>query len=418
MNNIAVTSIKRGMGLLIPLSLLILFVAGCGASLQEIRAKESLERARAAYTQAKANPNVEAYAKGPLADAGRIIQAAEQSTDFKEMEHLGYLAEKKSQMAMTITEGKTLEKEIETLNKEAADVLMQKRLLEAKLAKTEAEAKAREAEQAKRAAAREAAAAERSKKEAEQSRALALSEAEKAERLKSEAEARAREAEQSRLLALSEAEKAERSKKEAEQSRLAALSEAEKAERSKKEAEQARLAAFSEAEKAERSKKEAEQARLEAEAKAREAEQTRAEIDQFLKELSELQGKMTERGIVLTMSDVLFAFGKAELASGAVRNVDKLAEFLEKHPERNVLIEGHTDSVGSDEFNLTLSQKRADAVKETLVAKGISPDRLLTKGYGKQFPVASNDTESGRQLNRRVEVLILDEGVDPKAMVR
>ena len=397
MNNIEITSIKRGMRLLIPLSLLILFVAGCGASLQEIRAKESLERARAAYTKAKANPNVEGYAPGPLADAGRIIQTAEQSTDFKEMEHLGYLGEKKSQMAMTITEGKTLEKEIETLNKEAADVLMQKRLLETKLAKMEAEAKAREAEQAKRAAAREAAAAERSKKEAEQSRALAFSEAEKAERLKSEAEARAREAEQSRLLALSEAEKAERSKREAEQSRLAALSEAEKAERSKKEAEQARL---------------------EAEAKAREAEQTRAEIDQFLRELSELQGKMTERGIVLTMSDVLFAFGKAELASGAVRNVDKLAEFLEKHPERNVLIEGHTDSVGSDEFNLTLSQKRADAVKETLVAKGVSPDRLLTKGYGKQFPVASNETDSGRQLNRRVEVVILEEGVKPEAVLR
>ena len=361
MTDITFTSIRKGIGLLIAFSLLILFVTGC-ASLEEMRAKESLERANTAYAQAKADQNVEAYAKAQLADAGRTIQAARETTSFKEKEQLSYLAEKKTQTAVTIAEGKLIEKEIETLEKEAADVLMQKRLLEAKLAKAEAEAKAREAEQARLAAAKEAATAEKSKKEAEQSRALALS----------------------------EAEKAERSKKEAEQARLETKAEAERAEK----------------------------ARTEAEAKAREAEQTKAEIDQFLKDLSELQGKMTERGITLTMGDVLFAFGKADLASGAVRNVDKLAEFLEKHPDRNVLIEGHTDSVGSDEFNLTLSQKRADAVKEVLTSKGVSPDRLLTKGYGKQFPVASNDTESGRQLNRRVEVVILNEGVKPEAVLR
>ena len=183
------------------------------------------------------------------------------------------------------------------------------------------------------------------------------------------------------------------------------------AEAKAREAEQARLESKAEAEKAEK-------ARMEAEAKAREAERTKAEIDQFLKELSDLQGKMTERGIVLTMGDVLFAFGKADLAKGALRNIDKLADFLGKHPERNVLVEGHTDSVGSDEYNMTLSQKRADAVKEVLTEKGVSPDRILAKGYGKQFPVAGNDTESGRQLNRRVEVVILNEGVKPETAVR
>jgi outer membrane protein OmpA-like peptidoglycan-associated protein len=137
-----------------------------------------------------------------------------------------------------------------------------------------------------------------------------------------------------------------------------------------------------------------------------------------MKDLSDLQGKMTERGIVLTMGDVLFSFGKADLSPGAVRNLDKLTGFLEKHPDRNLLIEGHTDSIGSDAVNLALSQKRADAVKEALVGKGISPDRIVTKGYGKQFPVASNDTESGRQLNRRVEVVILNEGVKPETVLR
>ncbi len=355
------TLFKRGIGVLVPCSLLILIFTGC-ASQEEIRAKKSLERASAAYTQAKANPGVETYAPKQLAEAGRMIQTAEQTKDFKEMEQLGYLAEKKSQTASTIADGKVLEKEVERLSKEQTDVLMQKRLLEAQLAKTQAEVKAREAEQAKLGAARDAAAAERE-------RMGAQAKAREAEQSRREAEAKAREAEQARLVSSAEAERAEKARKEAE-------------------------------------------------AKAREAEQSKAEVDQLLKDLSDLQGKMTERGIVLTMGDVLFAFGKADLSPGAVRNLDKLTGFLEKHPDRNLLIEGHTDSIGSDEFNRVLSQKRADAVKEALVGKGISPDRIMTKGYGKQFPVASNDTESGRQLNRRVEVVILNEGVKPETVVR
>ncbi len=339
---------RSGFRVLLPLSLTILLISSGCASQQEIRAKKSLERASAAYAQAKANPGVETYAPKPLAEAGRLIQTAEQTKDFKEMEQLGYLAEKKSQTALTIADGKVLEKEVERLSKEQTDVLMQKRLLEAQLAKTQAEVKAREAEQAKLGAARDAAAAERDRMEAQ---------------------AKAREAEQAKREAGAEAERAEKARKEAE-------------------------------------------------AKAREAEQSKAEVAQLLKDLSDLQGKMTERGIVLTMGDVLFAFGKADLSPGAVRNLDKLTGFLEKHPDRNLLIEGHTDSIGSDEFNRVLSQKRADAVKEALVGKGISPDRIMTKGYGKQFPVAGNDTESGRQLNRRVEVVILNEGVKPETAVR
>lgn len=268
------------------------------------------------------------------------------------MERLGYLSEKKTQIAVTAAEGKEFEKAREALKKEEADLLNQKRLLGATVQAQSAQA---EAEQARRAAAAEASTAEKAKKEAEASQARALS----------------------------EAEKAERSKKEAEQARLQSREEAEKAEKAR-----------------------------------RETEQAKAEIDQFLKDLSDLQGKMTERGIVLTMGDVLFSSGKADLSAGAVRNLDKITGFLQKHPDRNLLIEGHTDSIGSDEFNQALSQKRADAVKEALVGKGVVPDRIVTKGYGKQFPMAGNDTESGRQMNRRVEVVILNEGVKPETVLR
>jgi len=344
-------SIGKTLELLISVSLIILIVTGC-ASQQEIRAKQSVDRASSAYVQAKANPKVEANAPTPLAEAGGLLQEAKDARSYREMERLGYLSEKKTQIAVTAAEGKELEKAREALKKEEADLLNQKRLLGATVQAQSAQA---EAEQARRAAAAEASTAEKAKKEAEASQARALS----------------------------EAEKAERSKKEAEQARLQSREEAEKAEKAR-----------------------------------RETEQAKAEIDQFLKDLSDLQGKMTERGIVLTMGDVLFSFGKADLSAGAVRNLDKITGFLEKHPDRNLLIEGHTDSIGSDEFNQALSQKRADAVKEALVGKGIVPDRIATKGYGKQFPVAGNDTESGRQMNRRVEVVILNEGVKPEAVLR
>jgi outer membrane protein OmpA-like peptidoglycan-associated protein len=289
-----------------------------------------------------------------------------------------------------MTEEKVRKKEIETLNKEKTEVLLQKRNQEIRLAK----------------------------KETEQAKSMALSEAEKAKRAKMEAEVKAREAEQARSMALLAAEKAERAKKEAEAAKL--LASAESAEKEKanreaaikaQEAEQARMQAEARA-------REAEQARMQAEAKAREAERAKAEIDELLSQLSDLKAKQTERGIVLTIGDVLFAFDKATLSSEAFRNVDKLADFLKKHPNRSVLVEGHTDSVGSDEYNLDLSKKRADAVKNALVAKGVGEERIATKGYGEKYPVASNNTSDGRQLNRRVEVVILNEGVKPETQFR
>jgi outer membrane protein OmpA-like peptidoglycan-associated protein len=123
-------------------------------------------------------------------------------------------------------------------------------------------------------------------------------------------------------------------------------------------------------------------------------------------EVDALKAKPTDRGLVLTLGDVLFETGSSTLSSGAGRNIERLVQFLTEHPERLIQIDGFTDSVGTDSFNLDLSQHRADAVRYQLVSRGISSTRIGTQGYGKAYPVAGNSESSGRQLNRRVEVVI------------
>jgi outer membrane protein OmpA-like peptidoglycan-associated protein len=157
------------------------------------------------------------------------------------------------------------------------------------------------------------------------------------------------------------------------------------------------------------SKTEAERLKAEAEVRAREAQEAMARAAQLEKELATLKAVKTDRGMVLTLGDVLFATGKAELSPGAARTIDNLAEFLTKYPERKVRIEGHTDSTGSAALNLDLSERRAEAVKTALLRRGVSFDRIDTVGYGQSLPIASNDTASGRQQNRRVEIIILDQ---------
>jgi len=139
------------------------------------------------------------------------------------------------------------------------------------------------------------------------------------------------------------------------------------------------------------------------------AERDQALIAQQEMQLKELNAKKTERGLVITLGDVLFSTNKAQLKSGGMRNVQKLADFLKQYPQRKVLVEGFTDSTGSDSLNQELSERRANAVRTVLVDMGISSDRINTRGYGKAFPIADNDTAASRQLNRRVEIILSDD---------
>jgi OOP family OmpA-OmpF porin len=144
----------------------------------------------------------------------------------------------------------------------------------------------------------------------------------------------------------------------------------------------------------------------EAERAKQQAQAATTQAQQLQQELAALQAKQTDRGLVLTLGDVLFETGQADLRAGALRNLYPLVTFLQKNPERQVMIEGHTDSVGSDAYNLELSQRRADAVRDFLMQNGIRAAQITTHGYGKTSPVASNDTAAGRQQNRRVELII------------
>jgi OmpA-OmpF porin, OOP family len=137
------------------------------------------------------------------------------------------------------------------------------------------------------------------------------------------------------------------------------------------------------------------------------AQTATARATQLEQELKELQAKETERGIELTLGDVLFEVNQATLKPGAMRHLYQLADLLKQQPTRNVLIEGHTDSSGSESYNFELSQRRAEAVRDFLIGNGISPERITARGYGEAYPVASNETTSGRQQNRRVAVVVL-----------
>jgi len=139
-------------------------------------------------------------------------------------------------------------------------------------------------------------------------------------------------------------------------------------------------------------------------------------IDQLRDQLSSMKAKNTNRGLVLTLGSVLFDVNRASLKSGATQNVDKLAQFMNADPKRNVMIEGYTDNTGKAQYNKILSLRRAESVRDALVSDGINPQRIITKGYGAKYPVASNKTSAGRQENRRVEVVVSDEnGQFPKS---
>jgi outer membrane protein OmpA-like peptidoglycan-associated protein len=150
----------------------------------------------------------------------------------------------------------------------------------------------------------------------------------------------------------------------------------------------------------------AQAAKADAQSARSQVTQAQAESERLAAQLENLQASQTSRGIVLTLDDVLFDTGKAQLKSGAQRSIEQIAAFLNENPERRVQVEGFTDSQGTNDYNLELSQSRADAVAMAIIQRGIDAQRVRALGYGEEFPVASNTDAGSRQLNRRVEIIV------------
>ena len=141
----------------------------------------------------------------------------------------------------------------------------------------------------------------------------------------------------------------------------------------------------------------------------RQADASAQRADSLEAQLADLKLQKTERGLVLTLGDVLFDTGQATLKSGANQTLDRLAAALREKSDRKVTIEGHTDNVGSDVTNQGLSERRAQAVQTALTQRGVARSQITTLGKGENFPIASNDSADGRQSNRRVELIFAED---------
>ncbi len=137
-----------------------------------------------------------------------------------------------------------------------------------------------------------------------------------------------------------------------------------------------------------------------------------AQLGELQSQMRELNARKTDRGIVVTLGDVLFATGQSTLQGTGVRTMSKLADFFKRYPQRTATIEGYTDSVGSDASNQSLSERRAQAVMAALVNQGVPSAKLHSEGFGEARPVGSNDSADGRRMNRRVEVVFSSEAGD------
>ena len=176
------------------------------------------------------------------------------------------------------------------------------------------------------------------------------------------------------------------------------------------EANQARMSAEQAKSQANQAKAEADAARAQADAASSSARDEAAKNAALQQQLADLQAKQTDRGIVITLSDVLFNVDRAELSAEGMRTAQKLADVLLQEPQSVVLIEGFTDSTGTSSHNLELSQRRAESVRNALIGLGVKSDKVATRGYGEAYPVASNGDAGSRQLNRRVEIVLSQNG--------
>ena len=240
----------------------------------------------------------------------------------------------------------------------------------------------------------------------------------RAEAYRAQARARIEEVdeERTRLLLRASRMEVEQARREAEQARRLSAQTQEEIERTRRQALTAEELRDEASRREREAREEAEAARRLSEAQASEIELARREAalateaaESLRRRLELLELRQTDRGVVVTLGDVLFETGQTDLQASARGNLEDVVELLQTEPDKRIRIEGHTDSTGPASVNLRISQQRADAVRDELVALGIAADRIQTIGMGEDFPIASNETGEGRSRNRRVDVILLDD---------
>jgi outer membrane protein OmpA-like peptidoglycan-associated protein len=294
---------------------------------------------------------------------------------------------------------KSDKKAVEAAAREVVQTAEEARVMAVKQ-KAEEDAQARIAAEKKAAEDREA-----------KARADAVAEAQRrleAEQARKQAEAAQAEAVRMKQEAEKAAAEAARQKQEADQARAAALAQQQAAEAEAQKAANERAAAQAAAEQAARDRSAAQADAEKARQAAAQAEAEKAQLRaQLLAQLNSiLQTRDSARGLIVNMSDVLFDTGSYTLKPGAREKLAKISGIVLAHPGLTLQIEGHTDSVGGDDFNQQLSERRADSVRDFLAQNGVPGSSITARGFGKTQPVASNDTAEGRQRNRRVELVV------------
>ena len=339
-----------------PLALIVAAVlTGCSSMPDR---NSMLEQARADYGNAQANPQVVQLAAGELRQAGDSLDKANTASIKGEkaatVDHLAYVAKQHVAIAQETARQKNAELVVANSAAERDRVRLDARTREADAAQRNAEYSQRQAEASQR-----------------------------------DAQASQRDARASQRQSEASQRQAEVSQRSSEAAQL-------QSEASQRQATAERQAAAD----AQMSAQSARQATLDAEGRARHLEAL----------LAEMAATKTERGMVITLGDVLFDTNQSQLRAGGMRNVEKLAAFVKQYPRRNLMIEGFTDSVGSDGRNQQLSDDRAGSVRTALLGMGVGSERMTSRGYGESYPVASNDTHAGRQQNRRVEIVVSEDG--------
>jgi len=241
--------------------------------------------------------------------------------------------------------------------------------------------------------------------------ARAKAQAQQADQQRVQAEQQAQEQTRLKLQAEAESQRLSQQRAAAEQAKREAEEAAQRASQERAQAEAARAAALQQQQQAEAETERARSAAREADAARVKAETDKEEMRQrLLQQLNLiLETRDSARGLIVNMSDVLFDFNKATLKPGAREKLAKVAGIVLAYPGLRLALEGHTDSIGSDEYNMTLSQKRAESVREYLISQAVPTASITAQGFGKADPVASNASAAGRQRNRRVEMVVSGE---------